>query len=151
MLTIAFPRSHSTFVLQSYQSLSFFSISLVININFYSMFYWPLLIEHPIHISYMISLSIFFNLNSFSLANSELITNPIVLLYNKASTIIHSCVSIFSSPIFTVTSLSNHPLSSDFIFSSFIFFFFFFSSLKIILLFFSLMNFSSSRIPACIT
>ena len=37
--------------------------------------------------------------------NSELITNPVAPLSNSASTVIPSCVSILSSPIFTVTSL----------------------------------------------
>ena len=53
-----------------------------------------------------ISLSIFFNLNPYFLANSELITNSIALLSNNAFTIISSYILIFFSPIFTITSLS---------------------------------------------
>ena len=56
-------------------------------------------------------LFIFFSLNPYFLANFKLITNPVALLSNNVSTVIPSCISILSSPIFAVTSLSMSPLS----------------------------------------
>ena len=54
---------------------------------------------------------LFFYLNPCFLANSKLITSPVVLLFNNAFTIIPYCVSILSNPIFTVTSLKRSSLS----------------------------------------
>ena len=68
-----------------------------------------LLKEPSIFLTY-IGLSIFFSLNSYFLVNSKLITSPVALLFNNASTITPSCVSILSKPIFTVTSLNKSPL-----------------------------------------
>ena len=51
-------------------------------------------------------LSIFFNLNPYFLANSELITNSVTSLSNNVSTITPFDVSILSNPIFTITSLN---------------------------------------------
>ena len=56
-------------------------------------------------------LSIFFSLNLYFLANFELVTNSVTLLFNDASTITPFCISILLSPIFTVTFLSISPLS----------------------------------------
>ena len=56
-----------------------------------------------------ISFFIFFNLNSYFLANSKLITNPVILLSNNISTVTSFCVLIISNPIFTVTSLNRFP------------------------------------------
>ena len=57
-----------------------------------------------------IGFSIFFNLNPYFLTNSELMISFVALLSNNASTITLSCVSILSSPIFTVTSLRSSLL-----------------------------------------
>ena len=54
-----------------------------------------------------IGLSSFFNLNTYFLANSELITSSIALLSNNTFTVILSYVSILSSPIFTITFLNS--------------------------------------------
>ena len=43
--------------------------------------------------------------------NSELITNSVALLSSNTSTVTHSCISILSNPIFTITSLNMSPLS----------------------------------------
>ena len=51
----------------------------------------------------------FFSLKPCFLANSELITSPIVPLSNNTSTVIPSCVSTLSSPIFTITFLKSLP------------------------------------------
>ena len=58
-----------------------------------------------------IGFSIFFNLNSCFLENSELITNPIALLSNSTPTVTPSYILILSKLIFTITSLSISPLS----------------------------------------
>ena len=65
------------------------------------------LLSDPSTFLTFISLSNFFDLNPCFLMNSELITNPVTLLSNNASTVTLSYVSILSSPIFTVTSLNN--------------------------------------------
>ena len=83
-------------------------MSLVINVNFHCMFYWPLFIQHYIYISY-INWSFYFF--PYFLANFKLITNSVVLLSNNASTVIPSCMSILSSLIFTITFLNIFPLS----------------------------------------
>jgi len=54
--------------------------------------------------------SIFFSLNSYFLANSELMTSPIAPLFNNTSTVTPSYMLILSNLIFTVTSLSISPL-----------------------------------------
>jgi len=46
---------------------------------------------------------IFFNLNSYFLVNSELITKPITLLSNNISIVTSSYTLILSNPILTVT------------------------------------------------
>ena len=61
-------------------------------------------------LTYM-DLSNFFNLNPCFLVNFKLITNYIALLSNNVSTVIPSCISILSKPIFTVTFLKRSPLS----------------------------------------
>ena len=67
----------------------------------------PLLIEGTIYISYIYwSL----NLNLCFLANFELITELVALLFNNVSTITSTCISIISNPIFTVTFLNIFPL-----------------------------------------
>ena len=58
-----------------------------------------------------ISLSIFFSLNPYFLANSELITNLIVSLSNNTSTVISFYMLTIFKPIFTVTSLNMFLLS----------------------------------------
>ena len=58
-----------------------------------------------------IGLSIFFNLNLYFLINSELITSSIAPLSSNISTVPSSCMSIHSSPIFTMTFLKIFPLS----------------------------------------
>ena len=58
-----------------------------------------------------IGLSIFFSLNLYFFANSGLITSSVAPLSNNTSTVISSCISILSNPIFTVTSLKRSPLS----------------------------------------
>ena len=70
-----------------------------------------LLNEPSMFLTY-IGLSIFFNLNLYFLTNSELITSTVVPLFNSASTVISFCMSILSSPIFTVTSLNNFSSSA---------------------------------------
>jgi len=70
----------------------------------------PSLLDVPSTFLIYIGLSIFFNLNPYFLMNSELITNPVAPLSNNASTITSSCISILSSPIFTITSLSSFSL-----------------------------------------
>ena len=69
------------------------------------------LLKEPFIFLTCMGLSIFFNLNPYFLANSELITKPVTPLSNNASTITPSCVSILFNPIFTITSLSMSPLS----------------------------------------
>ena len=56
-------------------------------------------------------LSNLFSLKPYFLANSKLITSPIVPLSNNAFILIPFYVSILSKPIFTVTSLKRSPLS----------------------------------------
>ena len=100
-----------------------------------------LLKEPSMFLTYM-GLSIFFNLNPCFLANSKLITSPIAPLSNNASTVISSCVSILSKPIFTVISLNVSFLfvfftSTSFSFLScpllsFLFFIFLFLSFSLI-------------------
>ena len=62
-------------------------------------------------------LSILFNLKSYFLVNSKLITILVILLFNNASTVTSSCMLIISSPIFTITSLKSF---SDFEIPTFI-------------------------------
>ena len=71
-------------------------------------------------------LSIFFNLNLCFLTNSKLITSPVALLSNSASTVIPSYVSILSNPTFTVTSLDNFSSSTFLTLTSFLSLFCFF-------------------------
>jgi len=52
---------------------------------------------------FIISFSIFFNLDPYFLVNSELITKPIILLFNNTSTVTPSHKLILLSPIFTIT------------------------------------------------
>ena len=93
-----------------YIYLCSFSILLVVNIYFYCMLDRSFPIKKTVYIFHIYRLFDFLQFKSCFLANSELITNPIVLLSNKVSTIIPSCVSILSSLIFTVTSLSSSLL-----------------------------------------
>ena len=65
----------------------------------------PSLLNEPSTFLTYIGLSSLFNLNPCFLVNSELITSPVALLSNNASTVIPSCVFILSSLIFTMTSL----------------------------------------------
>ena len=64
----------------------------------------PSLFSDPSAFLTFIGLSNLFNLKPCFLANSELITSSVALLFNNTSTVTLSCVSILSSPIFTVTS-----------------------------------------------
>ena len=91
-----------------YFSINLYSLPMLFvkSIYFHCMFYWSSLLNIPSTFLTYIDLSILFNLNSYFLANSELITKPIVPLSNNASTVTSSCGSILSSPIFTITSLS---------------------------------------------
>ena len=70
----------------------------------------PFLLKEPSMFLTYIGLSIFFSLKPYFLANSKLMTSPVAPLFNRASTITPSCISILSSPIFTVTSLNMSPL-----------------------------------------
>ena len=71
----------------------------------------PFLLKEMSTFLIYIGFSIFFNLNLCFLTNSKLITSSVAPLSNNASTMIPSCISILSSPIFTVTSLKRSPLS----------------------------------------
>ena len=75
------------------------------------MFNWSFLVKRTIHISHIYGFLHLFQFEPCFLTNSELITNPITSLSNSASTVIPSCVSTLSNPIFTVTSLKRSPLS----------------------------------------
>ena len=106
------------------------------------MFYQLLLIKHSIHIPHINRSFYLFQLKTFLSCKSELITKPVAPLSNKVSTVIPSCISILVSPIFTMTSLNDSPLSifhistslSFFSFFSSFFLFFSLSSLKIVFL-----------------
>ena len=68
-----------------------------------------------------IGLSNLFNLKPYFLANSELMTSPVVPLSSNASTVISFYISILFKPIFTIIFLSVFPsvfLTSIFLFSS---------------------------------
>ena len=70
------------------------------------MFYWFFIIKGTIdipHINYPIQI---FPLNLFFLANSKLITNPVIPLSNNTSTTISSSSFSYFSSIFTITSLN---------------------------------------------
>ena len=102
-------QNHISFLISNYIYLYYCLVSLIINIHFHHVFNRLFLVKRTIHIPHIKSLSIFYNLNPSFHVNSKLIINPIVLLSNNtnnAFTIICSCVSILSSPIFTITSLN---------------------------------------------
>ena len=69
------------------------------------------LLKKPSTFLTYIDLSILFNLNHCFLTNSKLMTNPVALLSNNASTVTPSCILVPLSQIFTVTSLSISLLS----------------------------------------
>ena len=76
------PQNHTLLLAFYHIDLHPLSVLLVVNIHFYHVLDWSLLVKRAIHISYIVPLS------------------------NNASTVTPSCISILSSPIFTITSLS---------------------------------------------
>ena len=102
-----------------YLYLSHFLVNLriVASYPWYFQNYAPLLISNHINLcSLTVFLIIqvflfFYSLNHCFLVNFKLITNPIALLSNNASTITSFCILILSKPIFTVTSLNIFSLS----------------------------------------
>ena len=104
MLATAFPKSLSTSVPLSHQSLfSLYGPDNIFTSTICSI--GPSLFNDPFTFLIFIGLSNFFNLNPCFYANSKLITSPVALLSNNASTIISFYISILSNPIFTVISL----------------------------------------------
>ena len=90
-----YPQDHHLFLPPNYINLSPLPISLIIDIYFHCMFYWSLLVEQTIHISYTHQPFQFLQFELlFFLANSELMTSLVALLSNNTSTIIPSCISI---------------------------------------------------------
>ena len=78
----------------------------------------PSLFSDPSIFLTFIGLSNLFSLKSYFLANSELLTSPVAPLSSNTSTVIPSCISTLSSPIFTVTSHRGLPFLVSFWFFS---------------------------------
>ena len=105
---MASPKSPTTSALQSHQFLSSpYAPDNILTSTIFSI--GPSLLKNSSTFLTCIGLSNFFSLKPCFLANSELITNPVAPLSNKASTVIPFCVSNLSNPIFTVTSLNILP------------------------------------------